>query len=120
MSAADTSSCGGSTTVVDEHDVETIEGACVTGYVDCLDDNPVTIPLAGIGAAGANVIELEADGGKVRARFTSTDGATQAVPCDPRALIQSASVPVTAIDVTRVTGSTQTPRVRYTLAKFAS
>lgn len=119
LSAADTLSCSGSTTLVDADESIQIEGACVTGFVDCLDDNPVSIPFAGLASAGAHVVELEAEGGKVRVRYTSTDGANQAVPCDPRAFVESQSVPITALDVTRVAGGA-TPRVRYTLAKLAS
>lgn len=123
LTASDTSpgSCcgGGNAEVQADSEVVTIDGSVVLGYVDCLDDNPVSIPLAGLGASGANLVSVTTYGGEVRMRVSSSHGATQAVPVDPRALIESASVPITSIDVTRVVGSGQTPRVYYRLAKFA-
>jgi len=120
LTASDTSApCSSGTDLVTVDEVLTIDGAAVTGYVDCLDDSPVSIPLAGLGAAGANVVHLRAEGAKVRARVTSTDGSTQAVPVDPLLFVESDSVAITAIDVTRVAGSGSQPRVKYTLARLA-
>lgn len=123
LSTSDTSvgsgcGCGDGATIQDDTDVLTIDGAAVTGYVDCLDDNPVTIPLAGL-SGGANVASLSTSGGKVKASLSSTDGSGQAVPVDPTLLVRSDSVAITAITVTRVPGSGQTPRVFYRLAKNA-
>lgn len=53
----------------------------------------------------AHVIILRAVGGKVMARFTSADGATQAVPFDEFFAVISSSVPFTALDLTRVAGT---------------
>jgi len=64
-------------------------------------DAPVSIPLGNL--AGAHYVWIEADH-KVRVRLTSTDGATQALPADPLALVISQSVPITALDVTRNAG----------------
>ena len=53
------------------------------------------------GVVNAHVVILKATG-KVKARVTSTDGATQAVPFDTYWILMSQSVPITAIDLTRV------------------
>lgn len=66
------------------------------------DDNPKTIALGGL--TQVHVIMLRASGGKVRVRLTSADGSTQSIPVDPTLHLISLSVPITAIDVTRVTG----------------
>lgn len=73
-------------------------------------DSPESVPFGDL--AGANVIIVRAYGGKVRARYTSTDGAAQAVPVDPLDIKISSSVPITALDLTRVSGAgTVTARV---------
>lgn len=64
-------------------------------------DSPQTVALGAI--TNVNVLLLRATG-KVRVRITSADGSTQSIPCDPRISIISLSVPITAIDLTRVTG----------------
>lgn len=53
----------------------------------------------------ASLVVLESPGGKVRARLTSADGTTQSVPVDPLLAIVSLTVPITAIDLTRVSGA---------------
>ena len=72
-------------------------------------DTPVTVDFGGL--TNANVIAIRAVGGKVKARLTSADGSTQAVPVDPLLLSISKTVPVTAIDLTRVAGVATTVRV---------
>jgi len=62
-------------------------------------------------ATNANVIVIKTVGGKVMARFTSADGATQAIPVDSFLVVISESVPFTALDLTRVSGVTTTVRV---------
>ncbi len=72
-------------------------------------DAPVNVDFGGV--VNANVITLKAVGGKVRARFTSADGSQQSVPFDTYFILMSESVPVTAIDLTRVAGTATTVRV---------
>lgn len=72
-------------------------------------DSPVAVAFGGV--VNANIIILKAIGGKVRARLTSTDGSTQAVPFDTYLILMSDSVAVTAIDLTRVAGTETTVRV---------
>jgi hypothetical protein len=67
-------------------------------------DAPVSVPFGG-GVTNAHVVILKATGGKVRARLTSADGVSQAVPVDSFAVFTSRSVPITAIDLTRVPGT---------------
>jgi hypothetical protein len=60
----------------------------------------VSIP----GASNINVVVIRTVGGKVKARISSSDGATQAVPVDPYMSLITESVNITALDVTRVAG----------------
>lgn len=66
------------------------------------DDDPVDVAFGGL--ESAHVVVLKTTGGKVRARLTSADGTDQSVPVDGIMILISQSVPVTAIDLTRVTG----------------
>jgi hypothetical protein len=66
-------------------------------------DTPVAVNF-GSGVTSAAVVVLKATGGKVRARLTSADGSQQAVPVDDQLLLVSQSVPIIAIDLTRVPG----------------
>lgn len=69
------------------------------------------------GLADASVVVIKSIGGKVRARLTSADGATQAIAVDTFALLISESVPYTALDLMRVAG-TET-QVKVLLGKKA-
>jgi hypothetical protein len=68
--------------------------------VDLNVDTPVAVQFGG--AASASVVILKTVGGKVKARLTSADGTTQVVPVDSTFILISRSVPITAIDLTRV------------------
>lgn len=72
-------------------------------------DAPVAVPFGGV--VNANVVILKSTGGKVKARVTSADGAQQSVPFDTYFILMSESVPITAIDLTRVAGTVTTVRV---------
>lgn len=72
-------------------------------------DAPAAVDFGGV--VNANVIIMKAIGGKVRARVTSTDGSQQAFPFDTYFILMTDSVPVTAIDLTRLTGVSTTVRV---------
>lgn len=78
-------------------------------------DSPVALPLGGLSAINALIVKCV--GGKVRVRITSADGSQQAVPVDTFLALMSASVPMTAVDVTRTPG-VQTI-VRYFLGQKA-
>jgi hypothetical protein len=78
-------------------------------------DTPVALPLGGLTSANALIVKCV--GGKVRVRITSADGSQQAVPVDTFLALISASVPMTAVDVTRTPG-VQTV-VRYFLGQKA-
>ena len=71
------------------------------------DDYKLTVDSAvGVGFGGvtsAHVVVLFSDR-KVRARLTSADGSAQAVPVDGFFSVICATVPYTAIDLTRVAG----------------
>lgn len=68
-------------------------------------DGPISVPIGGTNPIrNAHVIIARTLGGKVKMRVTSADGATQAWPVDPLAIHYSLSVPITAIDLTRVPG----------------
>jgi hypothetical protein len=72
-------------------------------------DTPVVVSLGGL--TGANFVMLRATGGKVKARFTSSDGTTQALPVDPLLILKCDSVDITAIDLTRIAGTPTTVEV---------
>lgn len=86
-----------------------IKGAVNMGEFELTDDSPVSVPLAAL--AKAHVVFLHVTGGKVRARLTSADGSSQAIPVDPVLYVQSESVPFTALDLTRAAGTHVTVRV---------
>jgi hypothetical protein len=64
-------------------------------------DSPVAVNFGSL--SGAHVLILQSTS-KVRARLTSSDGSAQAVPVDPLAILLTLAVPVTALDLTRLTG----------------
>lgn len=66
-------------------------------------DVAVSVDLTGL-VVGANVLLVAVTGGKVKVRITSTDGAVQSIPCDDLLYLICRSVPITAIDITRLTG----------------
>jgi hypothetical protein len=72
-------------------------------------DSPVSVSLGGLSNVG--VLVIKATGGKVRARLTSADGSQQAVPVDSLLILTSLTVPITAIDLTRVAGISTVARV---------
>lgn len=72
-------------------------------------DTPVVVPFGGV--VNAHVLLIKATGGKVKARFTSADGALQSVPFDTYFILMSEAVPITAIDLTRVAGTVTSVRV---------
>jgi hypothetical protein len=72
-------------------------------------DAPVPIPFGSL--PSANVVILKSTGGKVTARLTSADGSAQSIPFDTYFILMSDSVPITAIDLTRVAGIPTTVRI---------
>lgn len=72
-------------------------------------DTAVAVDFCGL--SNAHVVVLKTIGGKVRARFTSADGADQAVPVDTFMAVITQSVPFTAMDLTRVSGRSTTVEV---------
>lgn len=80
------------------------------------DDNPKAVPFGDV--TSAHVVILKARGAKVRARLTSTDGAASPTPVDPNLYFESDTVPITAIDLTRLAGSGEV-RVRVFLGQKA-
>jgi hypothetical protein len=65
-------------------------------------DTPVPVSFGSL--ASVSVLVIRATGGKVRVRITSADGNDQAIPADPWLILLAGSVPITAIDLTRVAG----------------
>jgi hypothetical protein len=66
-------------------------------------DNPTALTLGTL--SEANFLVMRADGGKVRVRITSSDGTSQSIPVDPFLILRCDSVGITAIDITRTTGT---------------
>lgn len=81
-----------------------------------LSDN-TTINIAFGGLSEVNVLFIQAVGGKVKLRVTSTDGSQQALPVDPIQLLVSKSVGITALDITRDSTVTNTVKVAVFLAQ---
>jgi len=73
-------------------------------------DTPVAVAFGGVTLANLVLLKV-VSGGPVRARLTSAYGATQAVPVEDFFVMESASVPVTAIDLTRTPGVNTTVKV---------
>lgn len=71
-----------------------------TAELDLTTDDPVVVSLGG----NIHVLHVKTIGGKARVRFTSADGAAQALPVDGVLEWICQKVPVTALDVTRETG----------------
>jgi len=78
------------------------------GLIDLSSDSPAAVSFGGV--ASANIITMKATG-KVKARLTSADGSVQAIPFDDYFILMSRSVPITAIDLTRVSGVATTVHV---------
>lgn len=97
---------------IGELDERLLVGAKLNTRVVLPDNNPFVVPLlnadGGPFVAGAHVLVVKPVGGKVRVRISTTDGATQAMPVDSYLCLISESVPVTAIDFTRLSGVTTT------------
>lgn len=68
---------------------------------DLLGDAPVAVGFGAVTNASVVIIST-VNGAKVTARITSADGVTQAIPIDDTLILICRSVPVTAIDLTRV------------------
>ncbi len=79
-----------------------LQGVPLTAEYHLIADLAQVVALGPLASAG--FVMVKARGGKVKARITTTDGATQAVPVDSFAVWISDAVPVTAIDLTRVAG----------------
>lgn len=72
-------------------------------------DSPAAVAFGAI--TNAHIVFIRARGGKVRVRLTSADGSQQSVPADPLLLVISQTVPITAIDLTRLAGVETTVQV---------
>jgi len=64
-------------------------------------DTPVPVVFGGVTNASVVIIS-PTNGAKVTARITSADGVEQSIPVDDVLILISRSVPITAIDLTRV------------------
>jgi hypothetical protein len=63
------------------------------------------------GVTNCHVAIIKTVGGKVMVRVTSADGTTQSIPVDQFFVVMSNTVPITAIDLTRVPGQVTTVKV---------
>lgn len=68
---------------------------------DLLVDAPVPVGFGGVTNAAVVIIST-VNGAKVTARITSADGTEQSIPIDDTLILICRSVPVTAIDLTRL------------------
>lgn len=65
-----------------------------------LDSDPVvSVDLGTLEAV--NFVSIRAEGGYLRVRITTSQGTSQAIPCDPSLIIRSDDVNITAIDLLR-------------------
>ena len=95
-------------------DIETLQ-AKAGGDLDLNSDAPVVIPFGQI--SGANILFLDAHDLKVDATVTSTDGTAQIIPVEDLLLLQTRTVPITAVSLTRVPGIATT--VTFFLGQYA-
>jgi hypothetical protein len=72
-------------------------------------DDPHDVPLGGL--ESVHVLIMRAVGGKVTVTVSSDDGDDQVFPVDPLLIVESRSVPFTAISLSRVTGIPTTVKV---------
>jgi hypothetical protein len=84
-----------------------LDDTVMLAHKECSDinltvDTAVVVPFGGV--TNAHVVFLYA-ANKIKARITTADGTTQSIPVDPLLKMITLSVPVTAIDLTRVAGS---------------
>lgn len=98
---------------------DAFDRAPVFGELVLTDDNPLAIPLAGMTSVSFVMI-VPVGGVKVRVRATSADGTLSPLPVGRIFLVDCVAVPFTAIDVTRVTGSTAAVRVQFLVGKNAA
>jgi len=71
-------------------------------------DSAVAVAFAGV--TNANVVIITTNQ-KIKVRITSADGAVQSIPVDGLLIIVSKTVPITAIDLTRVPATETRVRV---------
>ncbi|MFA6166754.1 MAG: hypothetical protein WC700_09065 [Gemmatimonadaceae bacterium] len=71
-------------------------------------DTAVSVGLGGLTAV--HFVQLKASA-KIRVRVTSADGTAAAIPVDSLLILINLSVPITAIDLTRVAGQSTTVQV---------
>jgi hypothetical protein len=93
--------------------------APITGELILTDDNPMVIPLGGM-ASVTFVMIVPVGGVKVRVRASSADGALSPLPVGRAFFVDCIAVPFTALDVTRIAGSTAPVRVQYFVGKNAA
>jgi hypothetical protein len=77
--------------------------------VELSSDTAVAVPFGSL-ATGAIYVQIKSTG-KVKARFTSADGTTQSIPVDDLLILKALSVPITALDLTRVAGQATSAEV---------
>lgn len=77
--------------------------------IDLTVDSPVTVQFGGV--INAHVLIVKTVGGKARVRITSADGSTQSIPVDSFYASISNTVPITAVDLTRVPSQLTTVKV---------
>jgi hypothetical protein len=83
--------------------------------VDLETDAPESVNFGDL--AQAEVVYIRAFGGKVKASFTSADGAAQTIPVDPTCILFCSREPITALDLTRVAGAGTTVKVKVLLGE---
>lgn len=77
--------------------------------IDLTVDTPVSVAFGGV--VNAHVVIVKAVGGKIRVRLSSADGALQSVPVDDFLILESLTVPITAMDLTRTPATATTVKV---------
>ncbi len=103
------SSSGSPTVVMQIEETVSLKGVPMISEYELTADPAVAVAFGGL--ASASVVVIKSVGGKVRVRLTSADGSAQSIPVDSLAIILSDTVPFSAIDLTRVTGTLTTVKV---------
>lgn len=77
--------------------------------IDLTSDSITPVQFGGV--INGHVLIVKTVGGKVQVRVTSSDGSTQSIPVDSFLAVISNTVPITAVDLTRIPGNATTVKI---------
>jgi hypothetical protein len=99
----DTSASGLTSVLAQIAETMVLQTKGIPGEYDLTSDSAQAVAFGAMPSVNIVFVKVKA-GGHVKVRFTSSDGATQAVPVDSMLLVISQRVSITAVDITRDPG----------------